>query len=62
MRGRPILGAVSGLLLGVFVAIDLQQFGVRPFDTTLVVGAPVIGLLVGLAVARLAPLGRGRGR
>lgn len=57
MRGRPVLGAVSGLLLGTFAAVDLQQFGVWPLDTGLVVGLPATGLVVGLLVAALAPFG-----
>ncbi len=59
MRGRPILGAIAGLFFGAFVAIDLQQFAVRPLDNFSVFGIPAIGLILGLALALWAPLGRG---
>ncbi len=57
-RGRPVLGAISGLFLGVFAALDLQQFGVRPLDNLSVFGLPLIGLVVGLAFAYWAPFRR----
>jgi hypothetical protein len=58
-----VLGAISGLLLGVFVALDLQQFGVRPLDNLSVfglplIGLPLIGLVVGSAFAYWAPFRR----
>lgn len=59
MKGRPILGAVAGLFLGLFLAVDLQQFGIRPLDTISVIGFPVIGLALGLLIAWWAPLGKG---
>lgn len=57
MQGRPVLGAISGLLLGLFIAIDLQQFGVWPLDTWTAYGMPVLGLVLGLVLARVAPFG-----
>lgn len=57
MKGRPVLGAISGLLFGVFVALDLQQFGIRPLDTVSVIGLPVAGLVLGLILAAVAPFG-----
>jgi len=59
-RGRPILGAIAGLFLGLFVAVDLQQFGIRPLDNLSVFGLPLIGLALGLGLALWAPFGRGR--
>lgn len=59
MKGRPVLGALSGLLLGVFVAVELQQFGLRPLDTFSVVGMPLIGVVLGLVMAGVAPFGGG---
>lgn len=53
-----MLGAISGFFLGLFVAIDLQQFSVRPLDNLSVIGLPLIGLAIGLGVALWAPLGR----
>lgn len=57
-RGRPVLGAISGLFLGIFVALDLQQFGIRPLDNLSVFGLPLLGLALGLGVSRWAPFGR----
>lgn len=62
MRGRPVLGAVSGLFLGIFVALDLQQFGVRPLDNFSVIGLPLIGLALGLVLGLTGSLRRGRAR
>lgn len=58
MRGRPVLGAISGLLFGAFLAITLQQFSIRPLDNFSVIGLPIIGLLLGLGLAAWAPFGR----
>ena len=57
MRGRPVLGLISGLLFGVFVAILLQQYGVWPLDNLSVFGLPAAGAILGLIVARVAPFG-----
>ena len=59
-RGRPVLGAIMGLLFGVFVALDLAFFGVRPLDSFSVIGLPLIGLALGLGLAYWAPFGRKR--
>ncbi|HUH07572.1 MAG TPA: hypothetical protein VML96_07170 [Egibacteraceae bacterium] len=57
-RGRPVLGAIAGLFLGIFVAVDLQQFAIRPLDNWSVLGLPTLGLVLGLALGRFAPLRR----
>lgn len=57
-RGRPILGAISGLFLGAFVAVDLQQFGIRPLDNLSVFGLPAVGLVLGLALGLWGPFRR----
>ena len=59
MKGRPILGIISGLLFGVFLAVMLQQLGIRPLDTISVIGLPVAGIVVGLILAATAPFGGG---
>lgn len=59
-RGRPVLGAISGLFLGLFAAVDLQQFSVRPLDSMSLFGLPALGLVIGLAFALWAPFGRKR--
>lgn len=58
--GRTILGLVSGLLLGLALAVDLQQFAVRPLDSLSIIGLPVLGLAVGVLVARTRPFRRRR--
>ncbi len=58
MRGRPILGAISGLFLGIFAALLLQQFAIRPLDNLSVIGLPVVGLALGIVISVWAPFGR----
>jgi hypothetical protein len=57
-RGRPILGAISGLLFGLFLGLDLFFFGVIPLDSIVITALVVIGLVGGLALGLLAPWGR----
>lgn len=58
MRGRPVLGVIFGLLFGVFLAVTLQQFSVRPLDNLSVIGLPILGLVLGLALSKWAPFSR----
>jgi hypothetical protein len=53
-----VLGGISGLLFGLFVAVDLQQFGIRPLDNMAVFGFPAIGVVLGLLLAWWAPFAR----
>lgn len=57
MKGRPVLGVIAGLFFGVFLAILLQQFGIRPLDNLSVIGLPVVGIVLGLVLAGMAPFG-----
>ena len=59
-RGRPVLGAVSGFFLGLFVGLDLLFFGVVPLDSAVITVAPVVGLVLGVVLAFAAPLGRSK--
>lgn len=59
MKGRPVLGVISGLFFGLFVAVLLQQFGIRPLDSLSLFGLPAVGLVAGLLLARTAPFGGG---
>lgn len=59
-RGRPILGAIAGFLLGAFVWIDLVLFGVIAFESVSVWFFPIVGLIAGIALAMWAPFGRRR--
>jgi hypothetical protein len=56
VRGRPLLGAVCGLLLGVFLAFDLLQMSLMPLSSPLVVAVPAGGLVLGALLGMLAPL------
>lgn len=55
-RGRPVLAALSGFFLGLFIAIDLLLFGVIPLDSALLTFLPILGLIVVPAVAIFAPI------
>ena len=59
-RGRPILGALAGLLLGVFAALDLHVFGVWALSKSSETVLPLAGLTLGLFLGTTAPLGRRR--
>lgn len=59
-RGRPVLGVLGGLLLGLGGAILIQQFGLWPLDALLLFGLPVLCIVLGLVLARSAPFGQGR--
>jgi hypothetical protein len=50
MRRRPVLGAISGLFFGLFLAVDLLFLGVIPLDNILVTVLPIAFLVVGLAL------------
>lgn len=58
MKGKPILGVISGLFFGLFLALTLQQFGVRPLDSLSLFGLPAVGVVLGLVLAGWAPFGR----
>lgn len=57
-RGRPVLGAVGGLLFGLGAAVFIQQAGWWPLDWLLLYGLPVVMLIIGVIWGRLAPMGR----
>ncbi len=61
-RGRPILGAISGLLLGLFLGLDLFFFGVIALGSIVITALVVVGFVGGLALGLRAPLGRPRHR
>jgi hypothetical protein len=58
VKGRPVLGIISGLLFGLFVALLLQQFAIVPLTTLTLIGLPVVGVVLGIALSAWAPLGR----
>ncbi|MEZ4503319.1 MAG: hypothetical protein R3C39_11895 [Dehalococcoidia bacterium] len=55
-RGRPILGAIMGLLFGLFLGFDLALMGVVPLESVLLVVLPLLGLALGIALGMTAPL------
>lgn len=55
-----LLGALAGLLFGVFVGLDLFLFGVLALDHAVVGIVPIVGLLGGVVLGAVSPLGRRR--
>jgi len=49
-RGRPVLGAISGLILGGFLTIDLQIMNIWSLSTVSEIVLPLVGLAIGLAL------------
>ncbi len=58
-RGRPILGVIAGIFLGLFVGIDLLVLGVVPLDSAVLTITPLVGLALGLVLSLVAPFRRG---
>ena len=61
MKGRPVLGAVSGLFFGLFAAIALFLWGIRPLEPLTVYGLPIIFMILGIAGAAWAPISSRKG-
>ena len=61
-RGRPILGAFSGLLFGFFGGLALVFAKVITSGNVMVLALPLVFLVVGLVLGLTGPLGRGRAR
>lgn len=59
VRGA-LLGALAGLLFGVFVSLDLFLFGILALDHAVVGIVPIVGLVGGVALGAVSPLGRRR--
>ena len=59
-HGRPVLAAISGLFLGLFIALDLLFFGIIPLDSVMITVLPVLGLVLFPLLAIVAPIGKGR--
>jgi hypothetical protein len=60
MKGRPILGAISGLFFGFFLSLDLFAFGVVNSKSPVMIILPVVGLILGIVLGQAAPFRRGR--
>ncbi len=59
MKGRPILGILSGFMFGLFGGLTLILFGAIPLHSDLLWILPLLGLLLGLILAAWAPFGKG---
>jgi NhaP-type Na+/H+ or K+/H+ antiporter len=59
-QGHPIIGAINGFFLGVFLAADLLFFGAIQLDSELTVILPLVGIVVGIALGFWGPLKRER--
>jgi hypothetical protein len=59
-RGHPVLGGIFGFLFFFFIAMDLLFFGVVPLKSPVITILPVLGIFLGIAWAKWAPIG-GRG-
>jgi len=57
MNGRPFLGVISGFFFGIFGAAALFLFGIIPLDSHLIWILPILGIVLGLFMATLAPFG-----
>ena len=57
MRGRPILGVLSGFLFGIFGAASLFLYGIIPLASALFWALPLAGVVLGVALAAWAPFG-----
>lgn len=56
-KGHPVRGAIFGFLFFLFVALDLLFFGVIPLDSAVITILPLVGIVLGLVWAAIAPLG-----
>lgn len=60
MKGRPVRGLIGGLLLGIFLDIDLVFGGVIKLESVVLTILPIALAVVGLLLGLWAPLGRSR--
>ena len=58
MKGRPILGVITGFLFGLFLGITLFLYGVIPLSSDMLWILPLLGILLGLIMAAWAPFGK----
>ncbi len=56
--GHPIIGAVFGLILGIFVTLDLTLAGVVRLDSSMLWVLAPVGLVGGLLLGLWAPIRR----
>jgi uncharacterized membrane protein YhaH (DUF805 family) len=56
-KGRPVLAVIAALLAAITLALILQQFSVWPLDNLTTIVLPIVMVVLGLLLAKLAPLG-----
>jgi hypothetical protein len=56
VRGRPVAGAILGLIFGIFLTFSLLQMSVFPLESNLVVIIPIVTLILGGLNGYFAPL------
>ena len=59
MKGRPVLGIISGFLFGLFGGITLFLYGAIPLASPLLWILPLVGIVFGMFMAAWAPFGGG---
>ena len=57
MKGYALRGLFGGFFAGLFLAITLWIYAVIPFASDLMWILPLVGLVIGLALAAWAPFG-----
>ena len=57
-RGRPVRGFFAGLLLGIFLSLDLALMGAVKVDSAVLTILPAALAILGLILGWWAPLGR----
>ncbi len=58
MKGRPILGVISGFLFGFLLGVSLFLWGVIPLHSDFIWILPLLGIVLGLVMAWWAPFGK----
>jgi hypothetical protein len=59
-HGRPVLAAFAGFFFFLSIGVLLLTFGVVALDSILLIILPIVGIILGVAWAVWAPLGRRR--
>ena len=60
MKGRPILGVISGFFFGLFLGATLWLWGVLPLNSDFLLILPILGIVLGLVMAWWAPFGKSK--
>ena len=59
-RGRPLRGFFAGLLLGIFLSLDLALMGAVKLESAVLTILPAALAVLGLILGWWAPLGRAK--